>query len=75
MAAAIADHLALLGLALAQLPPLGRRQLLVRTDSRGASISVLWWKWWLHHRHWTQFNHSGVLGSRRGRRGVLATDR
>jgi hypothetical protein len=42
------DHLALLRLALAQLPPLGRRQLLVRTDSRGATIPVLWW---LHERH------------------------
>ena len=63
------------GSALAQLPPLGRRQLLVRTDSHGASISVLWWKWWLHDRHWTQFNHLGALGSRHGRRGALATDR
>jgi hypothetical protein len=42
------------GSARAQLPPLGRRQLLVRTDSRGASVSVLWW---LHDRHWKQFNH------------------
>jgi hypothetical protein len=46
--------LACCGSALAQLPPLGRRQLLVRTDSRGASVSVLWW---LHDRHWKQFNH------------------
>jgi Transposase DDE domain group 1 len=43
------DHLALLTLALAQLPPLGRRQLLVRTDSRGATIPVMWW---LHERGW-----------------------
>ena len=66
------------GSALAQLPPLGRRQLLVRTDSRGAGISVLWWLWWLwwlHDRHWKQFNHPGALGSRRGRRGALGTDR
>jgi hypothetical protein len=46
--------LACCGSALAQLPPLGRRQLLVRTDSREASVSVLWW---LHDRHWKQFNH------------------
>jgi hypothetical protein len=46
--------LACCGSILAQLPPLGRRQLLVRTDSRGASVSVLWW---LHDRHWKQFNH------------------
>jgi hypothetical protein len=59
------------GSALAQLPPLGRRQLLVRTDSRGASVSVLWW---LHDRHWKQFNHPEALGSRHGRRGALATD-
>jgi Transposase DDE domain group 1 len=44
-----ADHLALLKLALAQLPPLGRRGLLVRTDSRGATIPVMWW---LHQRGW-----------------------
>jgi hypothetical protein len=43
------DHLALLRLALAQLPPLGRRQLLVRTDSRGATIPVMWW---LHEHSW-----------------------
>jgi hypothetical protein len=43
------DHLALLRLAVAQLPPLGRRQLLVRTDSRGATIPVMWW---LHDRGW-----------------------
>ena len=38
-----ADHLTLLRLALAQLPPLGRRQLLVRSDSRGVIIPVMWW--------------------------------
>ena len=43
------DHLALLRLALAQLPPLGRRGLLVRTDSRGATIPVMWW---LAERGW-----------------------
>jgi hypothetical protein len=42
-----ADHLTLLRLALAQLPVAEHRRLLVRTDSRGATIPVLWW---LHER-------------------------
>jgi Transposase DDE domain group 1 len=62
-----ADHLALLRLALAQLPPLGRRQLLVRTDSRGATIPVMWW---LHERGW-QFS-VGLGADDHVRQAVLA---
>ena len=62
-----ADHLTLLRLALAQLPPLGRRQLLVRTDSRGATIPVMWW---LHDRGW-QFS-VGLGADAHVRQAVLA---